>query len=347
MTDQLMHDDGGGRERPRKKRRAGRVFLASLLILVLAAGGLAAGYVWRLANSFDTKSQTIESAFPTESRPERQAESQDAVNYLVIGSDARGGSGENEDLAGVPNGARADTMMLVNVPGDRESINVMSIMRDTWVEIPGQGEHKINAALAFGGVPLLVQTVESLLDVPVDHVAFIDFEGFRGLTDALGGVEVNNPREFTTAPPDPQHYEAGTITLSGERALRFVRERKAFSDGDYTRVANQQLFLKSVMAGFLKQETLTNPGRIADIVDEFSPYVTVDEDLSAFELGQLGLSLRNVRSSDVYTYTLPTLGTGRSADGQSIVLLDEAGTQAVSQALKNDSFTSYIQSQGE
>lgn len=347
MTEQPMQGEPGGGEQPPKKRRGGRIFLVVLLVLVLAAGGLAVGYVWRLANSFETKSQTIESAFPSESRPEKQEESRDAVNYLVIGSDARGGSGETENLAGVPNGARADTMMLVNVPGDRQSINVMSIMRDTWVEIPGQGEHKINAALAFGGVPLLVQTIESMVDVPIDHVAFIDFEGFRGLTEALGGVEVNNPREFTTAPPDPQHYEAGPITLSGERALRFVRERKAFSDGDYTRVANQQLFLKSVMAGFLKPETLTNPGRIANIVDEFSPYVTVDEGVNAIELGQLGLGLRNVRSGDVHTFTLPTLGTGRSADGQSIVLLDPEGTRQVSEALKNDSFTSYIQQYGD
>ncbi|GAB3752337.1 LCP family protein [Zhihengliuella somnathii] len=334
-------------EQPPSKRRGGRIFLVVLLVLVLAAGGLAAGYVWRLANSFETKSQTIESAFPSESRPEKQEESRDAVNYLVIGSDARGGSGENENLADVPNGGRSDTMMLVNIPGDRQSINVMSIMRDTWVEIPGRGEHKINAALAFGGVPLLVQTIESLVDVPIDHVAVIDFEGFRELTEALGGVEVNNPREFTTGPPDPQHYEAGPITLSGERALRFVRERKAFSDGDYTRVANQQLFLKSVMAGFLKPETLTNPGRIANIVDEFSPYITVDEGVNAIELGQLGFSLRNVRSGDVHTLTLPTLGTGRSADGQSIVLFDAEGTRLVSDALKDDSLTSYIQQHGD
>ncbi|RZU61572.1 LCP family protein [Zhihengliuella halotolerans] len=341
-----MGDGYTDEPRPRKKR-TGVVALIAVLLVVLIAAGVAVGYLFSLKNSFDQKSQSIESAFPTSDRPDRSAESADAINYLVIGSDSRGGSGETEDLPRVPNGGRADTMMLVNIPGDRESINVMSIMRDTWVEIPGRGEHKINAALAFGGVPLLVETIESVVDVPIDHVAIIDFEGFKALTESLGGVEVNNPRAFTVHGGGQSYtYESGPITLEGDKALRFVRERKQFADGDYTRVANQQLFLKAVMAQFLTRETLTDPGKISNIVDDFSPFVSVDDEVDAFGLGKLGVSLRNVRSSDVHTFTLPNQGTGRSADGQSIVIHDPATTQAISEAMQKDTLTSYIENHG-
>ena len=88
-------------------------------------------------------------------------------------------------------------MMLVHIPADRKGAYVTSIMRDTWLDIPGHGKAKINAAFAYGGVPLAVQTLEGLLDTRIDHVAAIDFEGFKGLTDALGGVEINNPIAFS------------------------------------------------------------------------------------------------------------------------------------------------------
>ena len=103
-------------------------------------------------------------------------------------------------------------MMLMHIPENRENVYVMSIMRDTWVDIPGQGEHKINAAMAFGGVPLVVETIEGMFDTRVDHVAIIDFAGFKELTDALGGVEINNPAAFSASgstgeffPPEPRH----------------------------------------------------------------------------------------------------------------------------------------------
>ncbi|GAA3693185.1 LCP family protein [Zhihengliuella alba] len=333
------YDDEG----PRRKKRPVLIVVLSLLTVVLIAGGIAFGYLYSLMNSFQSKAQTIESVFPSdEPRPERPDESADALNFLVIGSDVRGGSGETENLADVPNGGRSDTMMLVNIPGDRSAVNVMSIMRDTWVEIPGRGEHKINAALAFGGVPLLVQTIEGLVEAPIDHVAIIDFEGFKALTDALGGVELNNPQAFTSGGSAGEHFPAGVIELDGESALKFVRERKQFKDGDYTRVANQQLYMKAVMSEFLNADTLTNPGKISDVVSEFSPYVTVDQTLDSMKLATIGVSMRDVRSSDVTTFTLPNQGVGRSADGQSIVVYDPAATAEVAEAIKNDTLAQYV-----
>jgi LCP family protein required for cell wall assembly len=329
--------------RPRRQRRQRKkdpirtVFFALLGIVVVAAiiGG---GYIFNLANSFNSKSQTIESAFPT-NRATKDPNDK-SVNILLMGSDSRNTSGEN--LTEVSDGSRSDTMMLMHIPENRENVYVMSIMRDTWVDIPGQGEHKINAAMAFGGVPLVVETIEGMFETRVDHVAIIDFAGFKELTDALGGVEINNPAAFSANGSTGEHFPAGTQTLDGESALSFVRERKAFSDGDYQRVRNQQLFVKALLSEFLTAETLTNPIRINEVVDEFSPFVSVDNDLNAMTAGSLGVSLRDVRSNDVQMFTLPTLGTGTSADGQSIVVPDEAAIAEIAEALQSDSLGEYL-----
>ena len=114
----------------------------------------------------------------------------------------------------------------------------------------------MNAAMALGGIPLVVQTLEGMFGTRLDHVAVIDFEGFKAMTDALGGVNVNVPQAFNTK---QFSFPAGKQQLTGEEALAFVRERKAFSDGDYQRVKNQQLFLKALMTKFLTARDADQP----------------------------------------------------------------------------------------
>src|SRR5690606_4226712 len=142
----------------------------------------------------------------------------------------------------------------------------MSIMRDNWVHIQGHGDAKINAAVAYGGIPLAVNTVENMIDARIDHVALIDFESFKGLTNAVGGVTVNNPIPFT-AHHGGHNFAQGEITLNGEQALGFVRERYAFADGDYQRARNQQIYLKGLIGQILSRDTLTSPAKVSDTFD--------------------------------------------------------------------------------
>ncbi|PYI37598.1 transcriptional regulator [Arthrobacter psychrolactophilus] len=334
------------REALRDKRHTRRNVLLVFLAFVVLAAVIAGAFVFNLAHSFDSKTQKIEQAFPSESlRPTKAAAAAEVTNILVLGSDSRG---DGLDLAeeGAGSNQRSDTMMMVHIPSDHKSVYTMSIMRDTWVDIPGHGQAKINAAMAFGGVPLVVQTLEGMFDSRIDHVMMVDFEGFKAITDSVGGVEIDNPIAFKSSHEAGHMFIRGLQTLSGDQALAFVRERYAFTDGDYQRVRNQQIFLKALFSEVLTPATLANPVKITSLVDEFSPYVSVDKTLNATSIAGLALKLKNVRSSDIKSFTLPNLGTGTSADRQSIVINDEKSVQEIAQVMKEDQLGSYLDVKG-
>lgn len=331
-------------QRPARRRRPLRTTAVVLLSLLAAVVVLIAGFAASLAIAFDTRTSTIDPAFPDEStRPERSAAAEGAMNILLLGSDARAGQSSGQQ---VTEDSRFDTMMLVHLPANRNSVYVMSIMRDTWTEIPGHGEQKINAAMSLGGMPLVVQTVETMLDAPIDHVAIVDFEGFKGLTDALGGVTVDNPIAFQSEGSNGEYFEQGPISLDGESALKFVRERYAFTDGDYQRVQNQQLFIKGIMSEMLSPRTLANPVKLSRVVWDMSPYLSVDDDFGAATLGSLALGMWQVRADDVQFFTLPNLGVGTSPDGQSIVVKDDAALAELAEALDQGSMGDFVASAG-
>ena len=227
--------------------------------------------------------------------------------------------------------------MVMHVSADRKTIQVMSIMRDSWVPVAGHGDTKVNAALSYGGVPLVVQTVEGLINVRIDHVAIVDFQGFKYITDALGGVSIDNPTAFNSR---GSQFDAGPIQLNGDQALIFVRDRYSFSDGDYQRVRNQQLFIKSVIKMTLSAQTLTNPVKINSLIGALVPYIAVDKGLDSAYVATLGYELRTVRLGDIKFFTMPTLGTGMVA-GQSIVRVDWNELAAIKERFRADTLNSY------
>jgi polyisoprenyl-teichoic acid--peptidoglycan teichoic acid transferase len=366
----------GSEPRSVRRRHPLRTILLVLLAVAVLIPVAAGAYLYNLGQIYESKTSTIESPFPAESlRPQQRTPgaeggsggsggipgagpaagpaagpsagepdpySDTSLNILVMGSDSRGATAD-EALSGANSNQRADTLMLVHIPGDRSKIYSISLMRDLWIGIPDHGQAKINAALAFGGVPLMVQTVESLFQQRIDHVAMIDFEGFKGVTDALGGVEVNVPQPFVSR---HEHYafNAGTQTLDGGHALEFVRERYAFADGDYQRVRNQQAFVRALFAKNLSPETLLNPVKVHNVLSAMAPFISVDSGLDAATLARLALELRDVRANDMVMFTLPTLGIGTSADGQSIVLPDPWAVEHISEALADDSLDTYVAS---
>ncbi|WP_099332600.1 LCP family protein [Actinomyces minihominis] len=321
-----------------KLTTGGKIGLTVLAILVVAAVAVAATIGWfitRVSSSYEKNTEVITEAFPDEeTRPAERTDK--AQTILLLGSDRRGEIDEST-LDG-PQDSRSDTIMLMHIPADREGIYFTSIMRDSWVDIPGFGEAKINAAMAYGGIPLTVQVVEGLIGTRIDNVVTIDFTGFEGLTNALGGVTLNNTVAFES---NGHNFPLGEITLNGEEALSFVRARKPFVDGDYQRVRNQQAYMKGVVRQLISADTLTNPARVIDVVDAISPYLAVTEGMTPDYIVQTAASLRNLRPGDLYFMTAPTIGVGTSADGQSIILLDPEGMAQLRTAFEGDTLAEY------
>lgn len=339
MTD-IFSSLGPAREpapAPARKRKGWRIALVAIGAVLLLVGGAAGMYAWTLSSAFDG-TEKIADVFPTDEakRPAvLEGDAGKAQNILLLGSDTRGQN--NGSLADMT-GQRSDTIMVAHIPADRKNIYVMSILRDSWLDIPGRGQAKINAALAYGGVPLVVEAIEGVLGARIDHVAIVDFTGFKGVTDALGGVDIESQVGFTAG---GRSFTPGVQHVNGTEALAFVRERKSFRDGDFQRARNQQAFIKAVLRKTLSAETLTDPGKISGLVGAVAPFLAVDRGLNSAYVAGLGLEMRDVRVGDVTFFTMPTLGTGASPDGQSIVNVDFEELKIVQRAFQTDSLEDY------
>ncbi len=294
-----------------------------------------AGFAVVLASTYQQNVTVLPDVFPDEStRPAAPTgDVSNAQTILLIGSDTRGELGSN-DIDSVSS-SLADVIMLVRIASDRESIHVMSIPRDSWVEQPDGSMGKINWSFG-GGAAGLVQTVETLLDVRVDHVAAIDFESFKGLTDALGGVTVTNTVEWERK---GEYFGVGPVELDGERALMFVRERK-LTGGDLARVKQQQEYIRAVLAKLLTAETLANPGTVLSLVQQVSPFLAVDRGLTPTYLASLAVDMSSIRANDVRFFTMP-VEKGTFIGDQAVLPLDPENIAELSQAFREDSLESY------
>jgi LCP family protein required for cell wall assembly len=323
---------------PPPGRRGWRIVFVAFSIFAVLVIGVAAVTAWNLAKSFDAV-ERIPDAFPTDEAarpPAAKGEAASALNFLLLGSDTRGAT--SSSIANMA-GQRSDTIMVVHVPANRQHLSVMSIPRDSWLEIPGHGEAKVNAALAYGGVPLAVQTVEGIIGARIDHVAVVDFSGFKAVTDALGGVDIDNPIAFDSYHMKGHLFPQGVQHLDGTQALAFARERYAFSDGDFQRVRNQQLLTSALLGGLMHRSILANPVTAGTLVEAVQPHLAVDDGLTSGAVAALGAELSGLQAHDVNFFTIPTSGTGTSPDGQSIVILDWNALLGLQEAFSADSLS--------
>ena len=260
-------------------------------------------------------------------------------NILLLGSDTRSGS-----EAALVSGSRADTIMLMHIPADGKGVYIISIMRDTWVNIPGYGAAKINAALNYGGVSLQVATIENLVGVKIDHVAEIEFEGFKSLVNAIGGVDVQVPFAFTS---NVWTFTPGLMHLNGSGALSFVRERYSFADGDYQRVRNQRAFLRGLYNTMKAKGALSNVASFQSSIESLTDYMRVDQGLNAAQIAQIAAPVLTSGDTTMRMTTLPNAGPGWSYDGQSIIFVDQAANAQLAHALQNDTMDQFMATYGQ
>lgn len=266
-------------------------------------------------------------------RPDRPMRVQgEAMNILLVGVDDGQGRDLREQLQGawVEGSFRSDTMMVWHLSADRRTSQVVSLPRDSWVDIPGRGSAKLNAAFSYGGPQLLVRTLEESLGLYVDHVAVIDFAGFADVTRTLGGVDVPMPG-------------GATERLEGADALAYVRERKSLPNGDFDRIDRQQNFLRAVLRQTASGATRTNPMRVTGLTGDLAELLMLDSDFDNGELRDLGLTVARHGPGEFAWLTAPTDGTGM-VEGQSVVHLDIRATRRLFAAVSRDGFDSYRQS---
>ena len=331
------------------RHKALTALVGLLLVLVAGCSGFALYLNSQLGNvdrvTLDPK------VLPEKDRPTRKPEAGEALNILLAGTD--NGTSEltlSEAVASgewQPNVFRSDTMMVVHLDADREHVYVVSIPRDTWLHIDGLGMSKINGAFAYGGPSLMVRTVEQFTDLRIDHLAMIDWDGFKDLTTALGGVEVYIPQTFYDESQN-REWTKGYHLLAGKDALQYVRTRYGLPEGDFDRINRQQNFLRQVMQDSLSSGTLTNPLQLNDVLQAITNNLTVDEDFSVPEMRSLALELRDIRSGDVTFLTLPRAKDAydTSPDGQSIVRLNEREAEALWRSMRTDDMQSYLEKYG-
>jgi LCP family protein required for cell wall assembly len=335
-ADRVLGLDDDGDSHPGSHRVLRRVLISvGILGLVLAVviGGGAWFLTERYAGNIDRVSDVFagldEDARPDAPTPAVEA-GDDPVTFLLVGSDTREGTAEGEDP-----GARSDAIMIARFSGDRKHAQLVSIPRDSWVDIPGHGKNKINASYAFGGPSLLIQTVEQLTQVRIDHYVAIDFDGIIQVTDDLGGVDVVVAE---TTRNGPYTFEAGVNHLDGEKARWYLAQRYRLAGGDFDRVKRQQQYLRAMFGKLFSSNTFKNPGRLDGALRAVTSAVSVDDTLGNGDLVKLAISMRDVTPADVGYFTAPILGTGMEGPA-SVVYLDDVTGERMWAYLRNDSLS--------
>lgn len=330
--------------KPRRLLKITGVVVAAVLVVIAGVTGY---FAWRYDSNITRTSGVFGSVPDASPRPKRVVA--DAQNWLVVGSDARSSDPTTGADAGEgafrPGAQRADTIMLVHLTADRDNAYVISFPRDSWVDIPGHGTAKINAAFSYGGPKLLIASFEQLTGIRVDHFAAVDFQGFQQMTDAIGGVEVRLA-ESVRDPRSGEVFQAGVNHLDGEDALTFVRQRYGLPGGDFDRIKRQQAFLRALMSKTVSAGTLTNPLKLTRLLDAATRSVTVDETMSGNDLRGLAFSLRGLRTDDVSFLTVP-VDTTASRGGQSVVLLDDGQAAKLYDAVRRDKVAQYLADSGD
>jgi LCP family protein required for cell wall assembly len=330
-----------------RRRRAGKVLMISLaaLVLIIAGTGTAAylvarhdlGAMHRIGNPF--------ASIPGSSRaPAPTGPAAQDVTFLVGGLQAQPPVPATGTNAASSQSSRSDTLMLVHLIAGGRGAYVVSIPPNSRVPIPGHGDGSIDLAYPEGGSALMIQTVEHLTDVRVDHFAIIDWAGFRSLTDALGGVTVKVP-VTTYDPPIHVTWAAGAQHFNGTQALQYITDRRGPPRGDIGVEQRQQDYLRAVFQQLHRTGTLANPLGASSVMHALTAAVSVDSTLSVTAMLHLALGLRGLNTGGIVFATAPYLATS-TAGGQSTVRLNQAMGRGFWHAFEYDSLPEYLKKHG-
>jgi LCP family protein required for cell wall assembly len=311
---------GGGRRWLRPRRILGIVGLLVALILVFT------GVMYFYLNSKLTRANVL---VDYTSRPVAGA----GQNWLITGSDSRQGLTRKEErqLAtgrGI-GGHRSDTILVLHIPSNGLPAVLVSIPRDSYVDIPGFGMNKINAAYDFGGPKLLAKTVQNATGLEINHYMGIGFGGLVNVVNAVGGVRMCIPSNLND-PASGLHLKKGCQNLDGAQALGFVRSRHLFATQDLQREQDQRVFIKALLTKVTSPGNLLNPFTAFPAAFGATGALTVDKGTQLYQLMQVAFALRHPETSTVPIGSQPQLAVG------DVVIWDHTKATRLFDAMKND-----------
>jgi LCP family protein required for cell wall assembly len=259
------------------------------------------------------------------------------LNIVVAGLDERTGLTPRQQRllhVGANTGELdTDTLMLVHVSASHRFVQVVSLPRDSWVNIPGHGMSKINAALGLGGPQLMVQTIEQLTGLTVNDYIEVNFLGFVKVIDALGGVNICLPYAVDDA-YSGLHMSAGEHHVNGITALEFARDRHSFPTSDLARIQDQQQLISTALSEGISSGMLANPLRLERFLSAASAAIRVDQ---GFNVVRLADEMRGISPHDVTFTTVPLANLNyQTPSGESAVLWNTSAAAALFNGLKND-----------
>ncbi|EHG5956019.1 TPA: LytR family transcriptional regulator, partial [Enterococcus faecalis] len=289
------------------------IIFGIILVLFLAVVGMGAKLYWDVSKSMDKTYETVERS----KKSQVNLNNKEPFSVLLLGIDT-GDDGRVEQ-------GRSDTTIVATVnPRDKQT-TLVSLARDTYVDIPGQGKQdKLNHAYAFGGASLAMDTVENYLNIPINHYVSINMAGLKELVNAVGGIEVNNNLTFSQ---DGYDFTIGKISLDGEQALSYSRMRYEDPNGDYGRQERQRKVIEGIVQKVLSLNSVSNYQEILTAVSD-----NMKTDLSFDDMKKIALDYRSafgkVKQDQLQ-------GTGFMQDGVSYQRVDEQELTRVQQELKN------------
>jgi len=255
-------------------------------------------------------------------------------NWLITGSDSRQGLTREQERKLATghdiSGRRSDTIMVLHLPANGGRPVLVSLPRDSYVPIPGDGHDKINAAYSLGGPKLLAETVQNVTGLRIDHYMGIGFGGFVRVVNAIGGVRICLKAPLVD-PKAGLHLHKGCQVLNGAEALGFVRTRETFATADLQRIQDQRLFLGALLRKLTSAGVLANPFAALPAASGVAGSVTVDKGTHLYQLLQVAFALRNP-----ITTTVPISGSYITPSGEDALLWNHNEAVTLFRDLRND-----------
>ncbi|NMD68796.1 LytR family transcriptional regulator [Bacillus sp. DNRA2] len=297
-----------------KKRRWLRITGIFFLLLLIGAGAYGYSVYKSLTSAVETMHEPVKREKSEKRTEDVTLEKKDPFSVLMLGVDEREGDK-----------GRSDTLIVLTVNPNNNTVKMLSIPRDTRTEIVGKGkEDKINHAYAYGGVEMAMNTVENFLDIPIDYYIQINMEGFEDIVDAVGGVTVNNDLEFTL---DGAYFPVGQLQLNGEKALKFSRMRYEDPRGDYGRQIRQREIIQAVVDSGVSMTSLAKYNEIFTALgNNIKTNLTFDEMIDIQQNYQTAAS--TIEQMD------PLTGQGTKINSVYYILVSDEEQQRVQNELK-------------